>query len=542
MPITDTSTERYWRAILLGALLVAFVGRIAATYHVFNDTFDESDHITAGLEILERGRYTIEAQHPPLSRLVLAVLPYYFGGLRGGHYNDLWGHGPWASRDPAFYWKSLSLARAGNLAFAFLLFCFVYLWAAHLYSPWAGVAACALAVCCPNLIAHAGVATVDMAAAATILMAAYFFWRWSEQPSFAYCVLSAVAFALAVLSKFSTLLFLPPLGLLYFFLSRRSRLSAVTSRGVWVALRRAAVFCLLAFTIVWAGYLFEVGRLVPPGHRYQSPFGMHGDSGLAAALVRSLGTRKLPAFRLLQGVLEVATHNSSGQRCYLLGRFYWHGSWLYFPVAILVKSTLPMLLLSAGGAGLFVFGRGMVSRQTIYPLSAAALILMLSMPAAINIGVRHVLAIYPFFAVLGSAVFTTGRRWITLAALALCAWHAGESIAAHPDYLAYFNEIARGREERFLIDSNLDWGQDLARLGQYVRSHQIDSIYLSYFGRTDPAKMGIAAIQLGDQRPDRGYAAVSVTRLIMDSNLAWLRERKPIGRVGKSIWLYDFRR
>ncbi|HZS51475.1 MAG TPA: glycosyltransferase family 39 protein [Bryobacterales bacterium] len=536
------NTERQWRAVLLAALLVAFIGRIVATYHVFNDTFDESDHITAGLEILERGRYTIEAQHPPLSRLVLAVLPYYFAGLRSGHYNDLWGHGPWASRDLAFYWKSLSLARTGNLVFALMLFCFVYLWAACLYGPWGGVAACALAVCCPNLIAHAGLATVDMAAAATILMSAYFFWRWCEQPSLAYCVLSAVALALAVLSKLSTLLFLPPLGLLYFLLGRGSRLSSVTGRGFRMALRRAAVFGLLVFMIVWAGYLFEVGTLVPPGHRYQSPFGMHGGSGLAATLVRSLGTRKLPAFRLLQGVLEVATHNSSGQRCYLLGRIYWHGSWLYFPVAILVKSTLPMLLLAAGGAALFIFGCGLVSRRTIYPLSAAALILMLSMPAAINIGVRHVLAIYPFFAILGSALFTTGRRWITLAALALCAWHAGESIAAHPDYLAYFNEIARGREEQFLIDSNLDWGQDLARLGQYVRARRIDSIYLTYFGRTDPAKMGIAAIQLGDQRPDQGCAAVSVTRLIMDSNLAWLRERKPMGRVGKSIWLYDFSR
>ncbi|MBI3697156.1 MAG: hypothetical protein HY238_20265, partial [Acidobacteria bacterium] len=160
-------------------------------------------------------------------------------------------------------------------------------------------------------------------------------------------------------------------------------------------------------------------------------------------------------------------------------------------------------------------------------------ILGLSMQASINIGIRHVLALYPFFAILAAGAFASGRRAITVTALVLAAWHAGESIAAHPDYLAYFNQIARGREERFLVDSNLDWGQDLRRLGQYLREHQIESVHLIYFGRTRPERMGVTV-----HEAPQGWVAVSVSHLMLRRDLAWLRELTPRAKVGKSIWLY----
>ena len=115
------------RVLLLLVVLVIFAGRIVLTYTVFNDTVDEAGHIVAGLEIFQRGTYTIENQHPPLSRLVLGVLPYYFAGLRLNDRNDLWLHGAWFHCDALTYWKSLALARAGNLLFAAILFFFAFL-------------------------------------------------------------------------------------------------------------------------------------------------------------------------------------------------------------------------------------------------------------------------------------------------------------------------------------------------------------------------------------------------------------------------------
>jgi hypothetical protein len=138
------------------------------------------------------------------------------------------------------------------------------------------------------------------------------------------------------------------------------------------------------------------------------------------------------------------------------------------------------------------------------------------------------------------------RARLAIAGLAgaLAVWHAAESATAGPDYLAYFNPIARGREERFLLDSNLDWGQDLERLHRYLAAHHINSIYLSYFGFTDPAWLGMSGVKpLWHGPPPDGWAAVSKNHIggigRHASDLAWTRGRIPAARIGKSILLYD---
>ncbi|MBI3697157.1 MAG: glycosyltransferase family 39 protein [Acidobacteria bacterium] len=509
------------RYLALAALFLIFAGRTALTYRVFCETFDEHGHIMSGLEVFQFGTYAREAQHPPLARMALGVLPYYFGGLRLEEHHGMWDH-----RDLAFYWKTLSLARAGNLLFAVMLFWFVYRWSTRLYGAWAGVAACLLVACSPNLIAHAGIATIDFAAAASVLMAAYFFWRWSEQPGWRYCLLSAAAFSCAALSKFSALLFLPPLALVYFAVARWKGAAELDAEALWTGARRAVVFGLVVLFAIWAGYLFEWGTIVPPGHRFTTQFHTGPPASLANILLKIAGPRRLPAFHFAQGLIELASHNQEGHPSYLLGHVANRGYWYYFPVALAVKSTIPMLLLAA--VGLVAGGR-----KSLYPALAAAVVLGVSLPAAINIGIRHVLVVYPLFAILAAGAFASGRQAIRLAALVLAAWHAGESLAAHPDYLAYFNQIARGREERFLVDSNLDWGQDLARLARYLDDHHIDSVYLSYFGCASTERLGVR-----QHEKLEGWVAISLTHLMMQGEWQWLRGRRPDARVGKSIWLY----
>src|SRR6185503_10653435 len=166
--------------------------------------------------------------------------------------------------------------------------------------------------------------------------------------------------------------------------------------------------------------------------------------------------------------------------------------------------------------------------RAAYPGIAALLILAVCMLSNLNLGVRHILVIYPLFALLACGLFTLGRRVVVVSALVLTAWHAVESLAAHPDYLAYFNQTVRGREAEFLLDSNLDWGQDLQRLRQYLKEHQIDEVYLSYFGRGEPILRRIPGVRpLGrDERPS-GWIAVSkghIAGMALDGyNLSWLR-------------------
>lgn len=509
--------------LLVAALLGIFLARIALTYRVFNDTSDEAFHLVAGLEYWQRGRYQYEVQHPPLARLVVAALPYFFGGLRIDHHNTLWDHGPWNERDVAFYWRTLSLARAGNLLFAVLLFAFVYRWSLLLHGPNAALAACALLACCPNVLAHAGLATLDLAAAATVLMTAFFLWRWVERPAFSVALAAGTALGAAVLSKFSALAFLPPAALLFF-------LTGWFTRQRRPRLAHAAVAASAAGLVIWAGYRFEVHALAPPGHRYIGKFATGQQSGLPARLSRAIENRTLPAPGFWQGVIDLTSHDQEGHPAYLLGRWSQRGWWYYFPIAVLLKTTLPLLVLSA----LVLVRRG--PPEELYPIWLTVVVLVVSMAASLNIGIRHVLVIYPLLAILASGLFRDPGRW-RVAALALLAWHAAESLAAHPDYLPYFNQIARGREHHFLVDSNLDWGQDLHRLARHLRQNHIDDIQLSYVGQTNPDKFGIPHRALDWEHPRPGWVGISVQHL-MGSTTPWRFHIQPSARVGKSIWLY----
>jgi len=526
--------RRLWRPrLVLPLLLGLFLLRIISTYRVFSDTTDEQSHILAGLEVLERGKYEFEPQHPPLARVAVAALPYFVAGLRGQGRRSLWWDGPWATHDESFYWKTLALARAGNLVFAVLLLGFVYHWSRLLGGDNAAAAAGALAACCPNLIAHAGLATVDLAAAATFLMAAFYFWRWSEDPRLRHCLGAAAAFSLAMLSKFSAAAFLPPLAVLYFLMGQRKH---------WRArLPQAAAFCLLTGVILWAGYGFDIGPVTPSGHRHVSAFAMGSESSIPSRVTAAVEHRVLPAPKLWQGLIDVASHNQEGHFAYLLGRTSQQGWWYYFPIAVGLKTTLPLLALAALGGWLTARGSGR------YLVAGAAVVLAAAMASNLNIGIRHVLPAYPFLTILGAGVFAArAGRALRVAAMALLGWHVVESAAAHPDYLAYFNQIASGREEQYLADSNLDWGQDLGRLAAFVRENRIPTIQVSYSGSADPGMLvGPPARPLVWRSPQPGWIAVSANHRIgigvAPADSAWLRNHQPVAHVGKSIWLYFLR-
>jgi hypothetical protein len=512
------------RYALLAGLLAVLLGRVAATWFVFNDTTDEQSHLVAGLEILENRRYEVEEMHPPLARLVLAVVPYYRAGLRREGY-FLWKGGAWSRRSEGFYWYTLVLARAGNLIFAAAAFLFVWLWASRLFGREAGLAACFLVACCPNLLAHAGVATLDMAAAATVLAAAYCLWRWSEVPGWRWGLAAGVASALAVLTKFSALVFLPPLALSYFLIARW-RPQAI--------LARSAGCVLFAAVVVWGAYGFRAGALAPPGHRYVSPYPMGKEDSAAQRFARLIEHRTLPAPKFWKGLVDLASHNQTGHPAYLLGQFSRTGWWYYFPVVVAVKTTLPLLALA--GLGFWLGDR----RKSLYPLMGVLVVMGTSLMASINLGVRHILSLYLFAAILvsGLAAAQLTRR-VQLAAAALLLWHAGESIAAHPDYLAYFNQIARGREERFLADSNLDWGQDIYRLAQYVRRSNIADLQAELTGPAEPDKFGLQVRPLSGEP---GWKAVSINHLLelesSSPHVKALWRLTPAARIGKTIRLY----
>jgi hypothetical protein len=262
-----------------------------------------------------------------------------------------------------------------------------------------------------------------------------------------------------------------------------------------------------------------------------------------------LGVQELPL-----AILGVEWHNEHGHLAYLLGDTSWHGWWYFYPVALAVKTPLPLLLAGLVGLGMLA-RRGWRERQLgllAAPVAFGTILLFCCLYSHINIGVRHVLVLYPLLAI-GAASFVawTWRlaRELPVAAarvargcvLALLAWQAAIVVLAYPDYLAYFNVTAGDHPETILVDSDLDWGQDLRRLSKELARRNVQSLYLAYRGTADLSREGLPPFQpLRANRPVSGWIAIDMLSLKEGrDDLGWLTSHTPVMRVGKSIDLYD---
>jgi hypothetical protein len=319
--------------------------------------------------------------------------------------------------------------------------------------------------------------------------------------------------------------------------------------------RMLLVAALVAFVAVWSAYRFSWGHMKE--HVSADAAAQGGIwRKIPPGMLHALETAPLPAPEILDGMWQVHNHVDAGHAAYLLGRNSDRGWWYFFPVALAVKTPLGFLLLAAAGVfALFKERRRKFDWRWWAPPVAAAVILAACIPSTLNIGVRYVLPLYPMLAIVAGigAVYLLGRRsapW-KVVALGLMLWTAVSSAAAHPDYLAYFNELAGNRPERILVDSDLDWGQDMRLLARELKQRNVQSLYMRCLYTGDDRLLDLPAWEgLDPYRPVKGWVAVSFTMLKTygwvaareqgraDNAFAWLDMYQPVTRVGKSILLY----
>ncbi len=512
---------------------------IVATYPVFSQTYDEPAHLAAGMEWLDRGSYTYEAIHPPLARVSVALGPY-LAGTRSQGKASIWDEGNAILEYQGHYQRTLTLARLGILPF-FWLACFV-LWrfVSRNYGPWHAALAVLLFAFCPPILANASVATTDLPFTAMFLLAFVGFWNFLQGPKSFTAVLAGFTMALAILCKFTAI---PYLGIscvaLYAY-------CLIDKRPIppWKYIGIGAVTVVLT---VWAGYRFSVGPILHQGHL--TPGEMANLGRLPGTVARVFFFPGVPAPEFFKGLAHLFAFSEYKRTAYMFGETYQGGRWYFFPVAIAAKSPIPLLLLALVGTM-----RAMVRprvRNAIWLLAGIAGPMLVAMLGPLNLGLRHVLPIYPFLAILGACALVWlwqlgGSREKMFAyrsvAVALVMWNIVTCVRATPDFIPYFNELAAPYGSRILVDSDFDWGQDLNRLSSTLRQQQIDSIWISYEGTADLKQHGLPYWQplLPNQKPS-GWIAISEFEIKeRPADFGWLEKYKPERIVGKTIRLYHF--
>jgi hypothetical protein len=606
-PLDLLERSARFRYAIVGALLVILL--LQATGTLFKSpTCDEPRYLGLGIYLAKHRKWDIEdtLAHPPLS--------YYLSGLALSplHIPDtVWAIPNSVQRGQAIirlYPNDLviRLARLPIMLFSLLMGIFVYRWASDLYGVRAGILALAVFSFSPIVTSFAAIANGDNAIAALTLATTYYWWRFNVDSSVRNLLLTGLSFGFALLSKFSAPMLLPVMLLtgiatVYrrehevvgrhkaFAMSatagaqstpaRDTSISSSDDRIVrpknlrWLA-RSLVVMTVIAVVIAWAGYGFETGfasdAAKRPHHLLDKLFSSRPALQHVAYVIAEHTPVPMPSF--LKGTMFIfITSKEWSTLTFLMGKYSAKGFWYYYLVGLLLKTPVGVLILLLLSLVFWRKLRGYRSDELFLIVPFLFLLGYFSLLTTIQVGIRFVLPVIPFaYIFLGKSANLPriwNLRWGNIVLATLVLWTAVSAIRIYPDNLAYFNELAGGPDNgyKWMVDSNLDWGQDLAGLKRYMDSHRLRKIKLAYFGTAEPEYYGIdydylpsSMVELGwsfrqkshpaepISMPTKGLIAISVTELqapyFPDQNeYAWLKKYEPVARVGHTILIYDIK-
>ena len=559
MIIDHHKTYSWLSAAILILFSVIAVARIVATYSVFNQTWDEPVGLASGLEWLQQGTYTYEDVHPPLARIAMAIGPY----IRGVRLNSrdvdpevLVAGGNAALAGNGDYLHNLALARMGMLPFFLLGIWVVWYWTRDLFGNAASLVATGLFSILPPILAHAGVAALDLPLTATFALALFAFTVWLNSPTSKHSLFLGLTVGLAVLSKFSALVFLPACcaAALLCWLFGGGVASSKRRQEINFRLKSLGLAVLVFAGLVLVCYRFSFHPVTGPASRphifLDHLFGHQGKwHDLSYKVVEET---PVPVPEFFHGIKQVKSRLDYVTKMYLLGQVQTTGWWYFYPVALSVKTPIAFLILMVIGAfGTIEEWKRRKDWQVLVPLAGAIALVLVCLPTKLNIGLRYILPIYPLLSILAGlgimGLWNAARaRWVgRIMAVGLAAWMLVSTTKAHPDYLAYFNEFAGNHPERILVDSDLDWGQDLLRLREVLRARGVEHFAIAYNGSTDLNLMNLPQFEiLTPCVRTSGWIAISLYNLQMSKpsigcgGFSWLEAYEPVTLAGKSIRLY----
>lgn len=558
----------------VGILLAMFVLALTSLRDK-SPTFDEQGFLTRGVAYLRGENRQLRVGHPlglnAINSFLLSLdrqvaLPTDDPSWQGTNFHRpselfLWEIGNdvnrvmFQGRLPTIWLGMLMVALAGR-------------WAWELTRrEAAGVLALLFLALDPNILAHSRLATTDLGLAAAALLAGYAMWQFWKKPGWQRALLAGGTFGLLLNTKFTAGLFVPlfALVILIAVVDRwwTGRHEERSGFAAWRPLLMLVVcYPAAAFLVLWASYGFQVGTLPD-----------------SLPVATQLGGTTWPASHYLEQLLDIGGRMQKSTPAFLLGEYSDSGWWYYFPVTFVLKTPVAALILLAWALTRLILCwlKRLQLTQCLTTVDVAALLVpaagyfIFALTTDINLGFRHLLPIVPFLSVFTAAMLsglgalTAKRRPVPrlgrLALLTLVVTLAAATLLTYPHFLAYFNVLAGGPDKGWqaLVDSNIDWGQDLAGLQTWTEEYDKQKVYLSYFGEARPEYYGIGYVGL-DSFPPRlmnpqanplhpsapapGTYAISATTLqgvhFEDHDeFAWFRSREPEDKIGYSIFIYE---
>ena len=557
-------------ALVLGVTLVLMWGPMRDE----TATTDETVFLGAGYSYWQGHRYYLNIEHPPLMQLwsalplqLIHVNPpaqaegyfdeklfphavdwdydlqpptpfaprlegyYHYPAIEASVFGSQLVYGGRNDADKLLFWGRFMQALV-TLATGLL----VFLWTRSLSNVAGGLLALAAWCFNPLALAYGHLIITDPGITLMLPLAVWMFSRLLESPGPRTALLAGLAFGGALLTKYTAIILIPIFGLLAVVAWwRQRRLPPEKSpRNVF------GNFCLFAAVAWGTVLLYYIPHWSPPpalsvedAQRLQVP-----------AWFANLRWLLIPR-DFFKGFAIMLIHVFGGHLAYLLGQWSENGWWYYYPVAILVKTPVALLLLFLSAVIMAVRRIRKWSFVEATPWIAVAVYLACAVTNKADIGIRHILPIYPLLAVVVGTEFARLKLRRQLIGWILAAWLMVTAFLAHSDYIAYFNELVGGpaNGQNYLVDSNFDWGQSGKLLKKWVEKNHLTHIYLDYFG----AGKAIEYLQIPNvpvtsaeaRELSDGYLVVSATHL-MSPEYDWLRmTHVPAARIGYTLFAYS---
>jgi len=540
--------------VLIFVLLCCLAGLAIQSMRQKSVTYDEGTYYGLGKYIVQHHRWDTEnlVLHPPLSYYLHSIPLFIFRSANIA--NEARKKLVLRSRGiipiteklkPLDYFPLLFQTRIVIVLLSVLLGFYVFKWSKELYGQQAGLLALFLYSFNPDILAHSRLITLDLVLACFSFIAIYYFWLFIKEPTRKGLLLSGATLGLALLSKYSAILLFPIyflIGIAVLFSKMKIKSSLkVPLESLFIkksGLRRTYTLIVLIIMIFVVSVLvLNLGYGFKGTFKSLSSFNFksHFFSRWQGNSFFSTFVAPVPS-PYLRGIDLQGVKSDQGHGSFLAGKHSVTGWWYYYLSAFLIKTPIPFLIFLLLT---LCFLKRIRHRLAVFEyfliIPILSFVIYFSFFNHLKIGLRYLLPIFPLMHVFVSKVVKLKfkrQKIFVGTVIFLIGWHLASSLSIFPHYLAYFNEFIGGPRNgyKYLIDSNLDWGQDNDLMLEYVRKSK------------EPVK-------INPEEPTKGKIAVDANRLqgirgfhtFPVNRYEWLRKYEPVDNVGYSWLIYEVR-